>query len=185
MGRGCHAGLPACLPAKVLLGKGSLGHWQCPAASRAASVPRALAKQTQTWVWEEPPREARHLLPPPPHPIHKPLQCHSGCPRPLPAAEAHWSLALQAGTQCTTVLGTSLCAGPRPQVQVAEQDPPGAQPLWHGLQRFQGCSRAHHWGQVSPGSCYTGSLLCYPAPQALATVGLCVSGCDGSQGMAW
>ncbi|XP_053514515.1 chitinase domain-containing protein 1 isoform X2 [Artibeus jamaicensis] len=54
------------------------------------------------------------------------------------------------GPQRAAVLGASLCPGPGPQIQVAEQDPPGAQLLWHGLLGLQGGPRACRWDQVHP-----------------------------------
>lgn len=85
----------------------------------------------------------------------RPLACAQAALLPVvalvgPAADTH-SFALQAGPQRTAVLGASLRPGPGPQIQVAEQDPPGAQLLRHGLLSLQGCARACRWGQVSRG----------------------------------
>lgn len=67
------------------------------------------------------------------------------CCKPLCSAPQAWP-------QCTAVLGASLCPGPGPQGQVAEQDPAGAQLLRHRLLELQGCPRVRHRGQVSLGS---------------------------------
>lgn len=92
----------------------------------------------------------------PPCPVHADpcpsLGATVDCPRPLPAAVNHSCSAPQAWPQCTAVLGASLCPGPGPQGQVAEQDPAGAQLLRHRLLELQGCPRVRHRGQVSLGS---------------------------------
>lgn len=66
----------------------------------------------------------------------------SPAPKPTPPTLQGWS-------QRAAALGASLRPGPGPQVQVAEQDPAGAQLLRHGLLGLQGRPRAHHRGQVS------------------------------------
>ena len=65
--------------------------------------------------------------------------------------------------QCTDVLSASLPPSPRPQVQVAEQYPAGAQLLQHGLFHLQGCLRAHHWGHWDRSTAAL-ARMCQPHP---------------------
>lgn len=104
-------------------------------------------------------------------------------PGPLPAADTHPCAALQAGPQRTAVLGASLCPGPGPQIQVAEQDPAGAELLRHGLLGLQGCPRACGRDQVSRGPCRAGQpLLCCPLPVGPRAGGsACLPGAAGRQ----
>ena len=90
------------------------------------------------------------LLPPAHSPLSQPGVPTGRGRRPLAAAETPPPLPPQAWPQRTVVLGPSLCPGPGPQVQVAQQDPPGAQPLRHGLCGLQGRARARRRGQVRP-----------------------------------
>lgn len=150
-------------------------HWACLVAKEKLLL----------WVGSLPPREpgawavSRCCLPgglgPAGRCCRRPAVCCPPCPRAARCAslgcpqDVAGGLCLQlnptppsppqAWPQCTIVLGSSLRPGPGPQVQVAQQDPAGAQPLWHGLCSLQGHTRACHRGQVSPASPRCGTTL--------------------------
>lgn len=146
--------------------RGMLSRVSCPRVARLKQIETGVSSRKAPW-------EARGCCP-------LPTVCTHPCPfgrptvegpRPLPDTEAHSSRALQARPQCSAVLGASLCPGPGPQVQVAEQDPPGAQLLRHGLLGRQGLPRASHRGQVSWGSVRR-AAPCAAPPRGPCSMGL-------------